>query len=103
MGVAEVNLVATVYDMNSRSAALTDMSPLLSSSEVAALLGMSREQVWRLWSSGRLPGYRFDRHIRYSQADLEQFMASHYSAPSRSEAAQSRSQRPKVSSEYRRI
>jgi len=40
--------------------------------------GMSREQVWRLWTSGRLPGYRFDRHVRFAQQDLKRFMAEHY-------------------------
>lgn len=100
MGVAVVEVVATVDGMNSRDASPTDMSPLLGSSEVAELLGMSREQVWRLWSCGRLPGYRFDRHIRFSQSDLALFMASHYTAAPRAEVEPRRAD---VRSEYRRI
>lgn len=79
MGIAVDEVVATVDDMDSHEPSTTDMSPLLGSTDVAELLGMSREQVWRLWSSGRLPGYRFDRHIRFSRVDLESFMAKHYS------------------------
>jgi len=56
--------------------------PLLGTTDVAQLLGMSREQVWRLWSSGRLAGYRFDRHVRFARSDVERFMAQHYSGTS---------------------
>jgi excisionase family DNA binding protein len=80
------------------------MSPLLGSRDVAEMLGMSREQVWRLWSSGRLPGYRFDRHIRFARADLERFLADHYherSAPLPSRPA--REPRARGRAEYHRI
>lgn len=60
-----------------------DLSPLLGSTDVAALLGMSREQVWRLWTNGRLPGYRFDRHVRFARRDIERFMSEHYRAVGR--------------------
>jgi len=42
------------------------------------MLGMSREQVWRLFSSGRLPGYRFDRLLRFAPGDVEHFKTEHY-------------------------
>jgi len=53
------------------------MEPLLSTAAVANWLGMSREQVWRLWKSGRLPGYRLDRHLRFARYDVEAFLAAH--------------------------
>lgn len=40
---------------------------------------MSREQVWRLWSAGRLPGYKLDRYLRFAPSDIERFLAKHYS------------------------
>ena len=67
---------------------IPNQEPLLGSRDVATMLGMSREQVWRLWTSGRLPGYRFDRHVRFSPQDLERFMAEHYRpGPARGVAA----------------
>jgi len=42
------------------------------------MLGMSREQVWRLFSAGRLPGYRFDRLLRFAPGDVEHFKTEHY-------------------------
>jgi len=56
-----------------------EMEPLLSSADVARWLGMSREQVWRLWKVGRLPGYRLDRHLRFARADVEAFLAANRS------------------------
>jgi excisionase family DNA binding protein len=56
-----------------------EMEPLMSSAAVAAWLGMSREQVWRLWKTGRLPGYRLDRHVRFARADVEAFLAANRS------------------------
>jgi excisionase family DNA binding protein len=55
------------------------MEPLLNTAAVAAWLGMSREQVWRLWRTGRLPGYRLDRHLRFARSDVEAFLAAHRS------------------------
>ena len=52
------------------------MEPLLGTADVARWLGMSREQVWRLWKAGRLPGYRLDRHLRFARADVEAFLAA---------------------------
>lgn len=95
--------VPIVDVMERSSTPTTDISPLLGSREVADLLGMSREQVWRLWTSGRLPGYRFDRHIRFSRADLERFMSSHYSASSAPDVAPRAKQHRATGSEYRQI
>jgi excisionase family DNA binding protein len=53
------------------------MEPLLGTAAVANWLGMSREQVWRLWNSGRLSGYRLDRHLRFARCDVEAFLAAH--------------------------
>lgn len=55
----------------------TNMEPLLGTAAVANWLGMSREQVWRLWKSGRLPGYRLDRHLRFARRDVEAFLEAH--------------------------
>ena len=76
--VAHVRVVVTVDGMEPHHAHFSSSS-LLGSREVSELLGMSREQVWRLWTSGRLPGYRFDRHLRFAPADVDRFMALHYS------------------------
>lgn len=53
-----------------------EMEPLLGTADVARWLGMSREQVWRLWKVGRLPGYRLDRHLRFARTDIEAFLAA---------------------------
>lgn len=53
--------------------------PLLGSAQVATWLGMSREQVWRLWSTGALPGYRLDRNLRFAPEDVHAFLESRYS------------------------
>ena len=53
-----------------------EMEPLLGTADVARWLGMSREQVWRLWKAGRLPGYRLDRHLRFARADIEAYLAA---------------------------
>jgi excisionase family DNA binding protein len=55
------------------------MEPLLGTPAVANWLGMSREQVWRLWKTGRLPGYRLDRHLRFARADVDAFLAANRS------------------------
>ncbi|MCB0878819.1 MAG: helix-turn-helix domain-containing protein [Thermoleophilia bacterium] len=59
--------------------AAPEMEPLLGTADVAKWLGMSREQVWRLWRAGRLPGYRLDRHLRFARSDVEAFLAAHRS------------------------
>jgi excisionase family DNA binding protein len=87
-----------------------DMEPLLSTRAVANWLGMSREQVWRLWSTGRLPGYRLDRHLRFARRDVEAFLAAHRIAGANDTASKTEVApvvdkwlRRGTSSEYRRI
>lgn len=62
------------------------MEPLLSTAAVAAWLGMSREQVWRLWRTGRLPGYHLDRHLRFARSDVEALLAAHRSGTAPADA-----------------
>lgn len=92
--------------------AAPEMEPLLGTAEVARWLGMSREQVWRLWKSGRLPGYRLDRHLRFARADVEAFLAANRSGLAADtlpaivnplDAQRRRTRRAAPSSEYRRI
>ena len=45
---------------------------------VARPRGLSRQQVLRLWTAGRLPGDRFARQLRFSREDLEHVMAQNY-------------------------
>ena len=72
---------------------------LLGTAQVAASLGVSREQVWRLYTSGRLPGYRFDRRLRFTPADVQQFLDAHKKAPAA--RAKLHLQRPPVSRQRR--
>lgn len=92
--------------------AAPEMEPLLGTSEVARWLGMSREQVWRLWKSGRLPGYQLDRHLRFARSDVEAFLAANRSGAATDalpaiviplNAQRRRTRRITPSSEYRRI
>jgi excisionase family DNA binding protein len=81
---------------------------LLRTTQVAAMLGMSREQVWRLWSAGRLPGYKLDRHLRFAPDDVDRFLKDHYSGdvrpdPSIREASADRDTHPRRSTKYVRI
>jgi len=87
-----------------------EMEPLLSSADVARWLGMSREQVWRLWKVGRLPGYRLDRHLRFARTDVEAFLSANRSGkiadglPAVVVPIESRRRSRRVTpSEYRRI
>jgi len=87
-----------------------EMDPLMSSAAVAAWLGMSREQVWRLWKVGRLPGYRLDRHLRFARTDVEAFLSANRSGkiadglPAVVVPIESRRRSRRVTpSEYRRI
>ena len=97
--------------MDSHSVEITPSETLLGSRDVATMLGMSREQVWRLYSSGRLAGYRFDRLLRFARSDVERFMAAHYCqersgswAGSGKGTNHSRSRtRPATQSEYERL
>lgn len=92
-------------DATDNASMTTAPTPLLGSAQVAAWLGMSREQVWRLWSSGRLPGYKLDRHLRFAAADIETFLASNYTGPTMASGPSSppRTRERRPSSQYRRI
>lgn len=82
---------------------------LIGSAQVAAWLGMSREQVWRLWSSGALPGYRLDRNLRFAPEDVRRFLESRYSwgaettAGGRPARRRTSARSNASSSDYRRI
>lgn len=78
---------------------------LLGSSQVAAWLGMSREQVWKLWQAGQLPGYKLDRHVRFAPADVESFLALNYTGgnTNKSVSPPVRHASAAAASSYRRI
>lgn len=85
-------------------------SPLLGSTAVATWLGMSREQVWRLWKSGQLAGYRLDRNVRFSVDDVRAFLeqrrtgnGSIETASAGLKAVRARTRRQYEQSEYRPI
>jgi excisionase family DNA binding protein len=79
--IVSARIVSYVRGMTNAAPASTSehAASLLRTTEVAAMLGMSREQVWRLWSAGRLPGYKLDRHLRFSPKDVDQFLQQRYS------------------------
>lgn len=49
------------------------MAPLISSSKLASLLGISRQQIWNLATGGVIPSYRPGRSLRF---DLEEVLAA---------------------------
>lgn len=51
---------------------------LLTTREVAGLLGLSVNQLTRLWQSGRIPGYVLGdgRIVRFRVSELEQWLQS---------------------------
>jgi excisionase family DNA binding protein len=49
---------------------------MLTAAEVATQLGLSPRAVYELHASGRLPGYRFGRAVRFEPADVEAFKAA---------------------------
>lgn len=53
---------------------------MLTAAEVATQLGLSPRAVYELHASGRLPGYRFGRAVRFEAADVETFRLSCRSA-----------------------
>jgi excisionase family DNA binding protein len=51
------------------------VSPLLTTREVAALLGLSPATVLRRWRAGELPGYRLASNVlRFSADELEEWL-----------------------------
>jgi excisionase family DNA binding protein len=50
---------------------------LLTSKEVAELLGVSKETVLRWWRAGEIPGYRLAPTVlRFRESDLEAWLAN---------------------------
>lgn len=80
---------------------------LWKTSQVAKLLGMSRKQVWRLWATGKLPGYKLDRDLRFALVDVRAFLADGYSGNAKAATVilppPPPSRSSKSSSPYRRI
>jgi len=55
--------------------------PLLTTREVAALLGLSPATVLRRWRAGELPGYRLGPNVlRFSASELAAWLEQHHSA-----------------------
>jgi len=53
--------------------------PLLTTREVAELLGLSPATVLRRWRAGELPGYRLGSNVlRFSAAELSQWLEAHH-------------------------
>lgn len=78
-------------------------SSLLKTRDVAQYLGMSREQVWKLWSCGKLAGYKLDRHLRFAQSDVDAFLAQNYTGERETRRSMTPGPRPSDSGPYRRI
>jgi excisionase family DNA binding protein len=52
-----------------------ELSPLLTTREVAALLGLSPATVLRRWRAGELPGYRLASNVlRFDPAEVRQWL-----------------------------
>jgi excisionase family DNA binding protein len=53
---------------------------LLSTRDVAELLGLSPESVLRRWRRGEIPGYRLASNVlRFREAELEAWLAERHS------------------------
>lgn len=50
------------------------IAPLMTTAEVAALLGVCTRTVRRMVQAGRLPAYRTGRGLRFDRADLAAFL-----------------------------
>lgn len=59
------------------------MTDWLSPTEVAAVLSCSRDSVLRAIARGDLAALRYGRLVRISRDDLDAFVASHRTTPSR--------------------
>jgi len=57
----------------------TTHEPLLTTREVAALLGLSPATVLRRWRSGELPGYRLGTNVlRFNTSELEAWLEARH-------------------------
>lgn len=61
-----------------------DGMKLLRAPEVAAILGLSRSQVYGLLACGRLPALRIGRSVRVPLHALEQWIAQNTQGPAAS-------------------
>ena len=59
------------------------MEKLLKANEVATLLGISRSAVFNLWRRGELPAIRIGRSVRCRPSDLEAYVASNSTDPTK--------------------
>ena len=53
------------------------LKKLLSPSEVAAKLGLSRPHIYTLASAGKIRSIKFGRAVRFDPADVETFIRKH--------------------------
>lgn len=52
---------------------------LLTTREVAELLGLSCETVLRRWRAGELPGYRLGTNVlRFRESEIEHWLEQHH-------------------------
>ena len=59
------------------------METLMKAYEVAAVLGISRSAVFNLWRRGELPAVRIGKLIRCKPSDLEAYIASNSTNPTK--------------------
>jgi excisionase family DNA binding protein len=56
---------------------VTEVPPnMLTTRQVAALLGISERTLWTLTKSGRIRATRFNRRVLYTPASVQQFIDS---------------------------
>jgi excisionase family DNA binding protein len=55
--------------------------PLLTTSQAAAVLGVSKRTFQELIAQRKVAFIKWDRNIRFARADLEKFIESHRSLP----------------------
>jgi excisionase family DNA binding protein len=63
--------------------AIKESSPLLTTEQAAALLGMKPKTLikWRFDKSVALPYVHFGRSVRYKQSDVDKFVAANTVKP----------------------
>ena len=53
--------------------------PLMTTREVATMLGLSSATVLRRWRAGELPGYRLASNVlRFDAAELDRWLTAHH-------------------------
>jgi excisionase family DNA binding protein len=79
---AETKNFAALVLHDSSVRAVPGFEPLLTIKEVAAILRVCRDTVYRLCAKGRLPHVRILNAIRIAPADLNGFLRVHRDRPS---------------------